>query len=339
MVTIYDIARKANVSPMTVSRVINHSPHIREETRLKVEEAIRELDYIPNRRAQSLVSKETKLVSLVITDISNPFFTSITRGAEDKAIEMGYQVLLSNTDESADKESKYIDLAIATGVDGVIITPTGDASEKSLEKLTKRKIPFVLLDRSVNHIQADIVKGDNVTAMRKLVDHLIEQGHSKIALINGPETVSTVRERHQAFTDCMQLAGLEAKKEWMFHTHFKQDNFEEIVRKIFSFPADDKPTAILAASNFIGVNTVRAVRSLNLRVPEDIAVACFDDPEIIPDYNPFLTVVAQPAYDIGSIGMQMLIERIEGHAPAMAREVVMPAKMQIRKSSSLARKT
>jgi LacI family transcriptional regulator len=334
MVTIYDIAAKAGVSPMTVSRVINNSPSISEKTRQKVESVIQELDYIPNKQARSLTSKETKLVSLVISDVSNPFFTNMVRGAEDKALQHGYQLLLGNSDESRDKEARYIDLSLSTRADGVLITPAGDPSSSSLRKLIKRRIPFVLMDRTVEGIQADVVLGDNPTTTRRLLDHLIGLGHTRIALINGPSTVSNARERLTAYQETMALAGLEADPRLIIETHFKQDNFEEIVSKLISFEASGRPTAILAANNFIGVNTIRALRTLNLRVPEDIAVACFDDPETIPDYNPFLTVAAQPAYDMGFIGMQLLIERIEGQAPAAPRKLVLPSELIIRKSTS-----
>jgi LacI family transcriptional regulator len=333
MVTISDIAREANVSLMTVSRVINGSPLIKESTRLKVEKVIRELDYVPNKQARTLKSKESKLVSLVIPDISNPFFTNIVRGAEDKAHQKGYQLLLGNTDENHVKEGKYINMLISTSVDGVLIVPANDDSLANLKMLVKRRIPFVYVDRKVDKIAADSVSGDNLHTTRQLLKHLLELGHKRIALINGPETLSIARERAQAFQDTLKLAGIELNPSFMIETHFKMNNFDEIISKLVSFKNGERPTAILAANNFIGVNTLRALGALNLRVPEDIAVACFDDPDIIPDYNPFLTVAKQPAYDIGFIGMQLLIERMQKEAPATFRKIVLPAELIVRSST------
>ncbi|UQZ86473.1 HTH-type transcriptional regulator DegA [Paenibacillus konkukensis] len=333
MVTIYDIAKKANVSPMTVSRVINHSPAISEATRLKVEAVIREMDYIPNKQARGLVSKETKLVSLVIPDIANPFFTTIARGAEDKALQSGYQMLLGNSDEQTDKECRYVDLLLSSKVDGVLIAPTGDASLPNLRKLAKRRVPFVFVDRYVEGIDADLASGDNVETTRELVAHLAEQGHRRIALINGPSGISNARERRQAFLDALVLSGLEACPELLIETHFRQDSFSDIVRTFMALAPAARPTAIVAANNFIGVNTLRALKEMNVTVPDEISVACFDDPEPIPDYNPFLTVAAQPAYDIGYMGMQMLIERIEGTAPARSRKIMLPSTLIVRKST------
>lgn len=333
MVTIYDIAKKANVSPMTVSRVINNSPSIKESTRLKVEEVIRELEYVPNKQARSLTSKETKLVSLVIPDISNPFFTNIARGAEDKAQQLGYQLILGNTDENHDKEARYMNMLMSTGVDGVMLVPAGDDSAANVKKLVKRRIPFVFVDRSVEKIQADSVSGDNPSTTRQLVRHLIELGHERIAFINGPGFLSNARERAQAFQETLLLSGIQPNPTYMIETHFKSDNFDEIINKLISLRYGERPTAILAANNFIGVNTLRALRELQIRVPEDIAVACFDDPDIIPDYNPFLTVAKQPAYDMGYLGMQLLIERVQNAAPAAPRKILLPAELIVRAST------
>jgi LacI family transcriptional regulator len=334
MTTIYDIAKKAGVSPMTVSRVINNSPLISEKTRKKVEEVIQELEYLPNKQARTLSSKKSKLVSLVIPDISNPFFTNIARGAEDKALQLGYQLLLSNTDEQIVKESNYINLLISAGADGILITPAGDNSVSNLRKLVKRRIPFVMLDRIVESVSADVVSGDNLATTKKLIDHLLELGHRKIALFNGPSSLSNARERLQAYKNSLAIAGIEVDPSLIIETHFKQDNFEEIISKLISFDPSSRPSAIVAANNFIGVNTLRALRSLQIVVPEEVSVVCFDDPETIPDYNPFLTVAAQPAYDMGFIGMQLLIERIEGSAPATNRKIVLPSELIVRKSTS-----
>lgn len=334
MVTIYDIAKKANVSPMTVSRVINKSPLIKEATRLKVEAAIRELDYVPNKQARSLTSKETLLVSLVVPDLSNPFFANVARGAEDKAQESGYQLILGNTDEDGDKEARYLHMLMSTRVDGVLIVPAGDESAAHLQKLAKRGIPFVFVDRTVGGVPADSVTGDNSDTTRRLTEHLLDLGHRRIAFINGPAGLSNARERAQAFRETLQLAGIEPDPAYWIETHFKQDNFGEIIAKLTSLRQGNRPTAILAANNFIGVNTLRALRALQIRVPEEMSVTCFDDPDMIPDYNPFLTVAKQPAYDMGYLGMQLLIERLQGQAPEAPRRMVLPAELVIRSSTA-----
>jgi LacI family transcriptional regulator len=333
MVTIHDVAKRANVSPMTVSRAINHPHLIRDTTLKRVQEAIRELGYMPNTTARSLVSKKSRLLSIMITNVSNPFYANIVKGAEAKASQTGYQLILNNSDENIEKESRDIDSLIARGIDGVLITPSGDGSLKNLRKLQKYGIPFVLIDRSVEGIRSDLIMGDNHQATRELLYHLIQQGHRRIALINGPAGISNFRERQEGYAEALKLAGLAVDEELIFETPLLDIRTDSIVRRMVSMPENRKPTAILAANNFIGVKAIQSLRKLGIGVPDGMAVVCFDDPEPIPDFNPFLTVAAQPAYSFGFTGMQFLIERVEGTAPAECRKVVMPSEILIRKSS------
>lgn len=334
MVTIYDIAKKANVSAMTVSRVINHSDKISEQTRKRVEAIIKELNYIPNSSARSLVSKKTKILTLMITDISNPFFTSVARGAEDKAMQMGYQLILCNSDENIEKESKYIDMLISTGADGVLIAPASDSSKKNIRKLTKHNIPFVLIDRYINDLRCDQVLSDNETTTRKLMEHLIEQGHRRIAIINGPLDVATSRERQQAYCDTLSSHGLPVNHNLIHQSQFFQDSdVTSKIKRLIDLPIDERPTAIFATSNFLGLNTVKALKKYNIRIPEDMAVVCYDG---VPNYTEnelFLTAAEQPSYNFGYMGTQMLIERIEKTSPADPRKIVLPAEFHIRASS------
>lgn len=333
VVTIYDIAKKANVSPMTVSRVINNSGNISEATRKKVEQAIQELGYIPNHSARSLISKETKILSLLITDITNPFFTQVARGAEDKARQMGYRLLLGNSDEDPEKESEYLHMFISTNVDGVLIAPAGDRSKKNLKLLIKHQVPFVLIDRTVEGIKSDQVLGDSREGTRKLIEHLIEQGHNKIALINGPTDISTARERRTAYEETLKLFDLPIKKQWILESDYKQNNGDTIAKKLLSLPPEERPTAIFAANNFIAVNTIQGLKRYNIRIPEDMAIVCFDDLGPASSLNPFLTVAAQPAYLFGSLGIQLLIERIENPRLKEHQKIVLPPEIVIRQSS------
>lgn len=334
MATIYDIAKKANVSPMTVSRVINNAGNISEKTKEKVEQVIKELNYIPNNAARSLTLKHSRILSLLITDITNPFFTKVARGAEDKAKQMGYRLLLSNSDESFVKESEYIEMLLSSGVDGVLIAPTGDDSKKNLKTLIKHKIPFVLIDRQVKDIECDIVLGDNYEGTRRLVTHLIEQGHTKIALINGPKNISTSQLREQSFKDTLKINEIPLNEKLLFNLTFKQNDARDEIEKILALSNAERPTAIFAGNNFIAIDVMKILYEKNLQVPEDFSLVCFDDPDPIPDYRPFLTLASQPAYEFGYLGTQLLIERIEKHGPKEKRKLVLPSEILIRKSTS-----
>ncbi|WEG11082.1 LacI family DNA-binding transcriptional regulator [Pullulanibacillus sp. KACC 23026] len=333
MVTIYDIAKKANVSAMTVSRVINKSGKISKETRKKVESVIKELNYIPNNSARNLITKKTKILSLMITDISNPFFTSVARGAEDKAMQMGYQLLLCNSDENFEKESKYMDMLISTGTDGVLIAPANESSKKNIQKLTKHAIPFVLLDRNIQGLECDQVLSDNSATTRTLIEHLIDQGHKRIAIVNGPLDVSTARERHQAYIDTLRIHGLTIDENLIKESQFRESNVSDTIQQLLNLSPDRRPTAIFATNNFIGFNTLKFLFKLGVKVPEEVAVVSYD---VIPNYSEnesILTVAEQPAYNFGYMGTQLLIERIEGTAPEKPRKIILPAEIHFRASS------
>ncbi|MCM3712971.1 LacI family transcriptional regulator [Alkalihalobacillus oceani] len=333
MATIYDIAKKANVSAMTVSRVINNSGSIKESTRKKVEEAIKELNYIPNSAARSLVSKKSNLLALLITDVTNPFFTKVARGAEDKAQQMGYQLMLCNTDESVEKESKYIDVLLAAGVDGVLFTPSGEKSKKNLRKLAKHGIPFTLIDRKVQGINCDVVLGDNHEGTRQLLQHLIDLGHEKIAIINAPLDISTAHDRYQAYVNTLKMNGLSVDERLVLKSHYKKENATNNIEYILSLSKKERPTAIFATNNFIAVETIRALREKKLEVPHDMAFVCFDDLDHHATIDPFLTVASQPAYDFGFTGVQFVIERVEGTAPQEFRKIQFQTELVVRKSS------
>lgn len=334
-VTLSDIAKKANVSPMTVSRVINKSGDVSEETRVKVEAIIKEMNYIPNTSARYLNSKRSKILALMITDITNPFFTKLARGAEDKSKQLGYRLILCNSDENIEKEADYINMLISTGVDGILITPSKDESKRNLKTLHKYSIPFVLLDRTIDGINADIIHGDSEDGTRELLEHLIHLGHKKIAIINGPLNVSTARERHESYIQTMKSNGLKIQDNYILHSQFTNEDMHKNISTLLSLPQDERPTAIFAVNNFIAINSIKELRKNNIRVPEDISVVGFDDLDSTIELDPFLTVISQPAYDFGFIGTQMLIERIEKTAPKDFRRIVLPSTLIVRKSSCL----
>ena len=334
MVTIYDIAKKANVSTMTVSRVINKSAKISDKTREKVEAIIKELNYHPNNSARTLVSRKSKIITLIITDVTSPFFTIVARGAEDKALQAGYQLILCNTDENNEKESKYIDMLISTGSAGVLIAPANDDSTRKIKSLIKYDIPTVLIDRTIkNNTVFDQVVSDNDTSSRKLIEHLIEKGHRKIAIINGPLSISTARERQEGYLSTLKLYGIEVNKKYMFESNFQYNDISKIVSKILKFSTEERPTAIFATNNFLGLSTIKTLKKENLKVPDDIAIVSYDDVPSYTEEEPFLSVARQPAYNFGYIGMQLLIERIEEVAPKEPRKIVLPSEHYFNSSS------
>lgn len=331
MVTIYDIARRAGVSAMTVSRVINNTGRISEKTRTRVRKIMDEMNYVPNMMARSLVLQETKLLSLLITDIANPFYTTLARGAEDAAKRAGYKLLFGNSDENLQKEREYVEMIRTTRVDGVLFAPAGDRSTEHLEALRRLNIPFVLLDREVPGIESDCVLGDSREGARRLVEHLISLGHRRIALINGSPDVSTARLREAGYRDALKLGDLALDETLIVQTGYKPFEDESALDSLLG--RSDPPTAVFAANNFLAVGLIRLLRARGLRVPDDISVVCFDDLGSDSVLDPFLTVAAQPAYHFGALGLQMLIERIQGTAAAGWRRIVLPSELIVRRSA------
>ncbi|WP_139992558.1 LacI family DNA-binding transcriptional regulator [Paenibacillus paridis] len=332
MVTIYDVAAKASVSAMTVSRVINNTGKISDKTRAKVKRVMEELGYVPNQTARSLVLQQTKLLFLLITDIMNPFYTTLARGAEDAAKRSGYRLLFGNSDESLEKEADYVTTILTTRVDGVLVAPAGDPSLPHLESLRKHNVPFVLLDREVPGIACDIVLGDSKDGARRLVEYLVSQGHRTIAMVNGSPSISSARLRLQGFQDGLKLNDLAYDESYVYETSFGPINDLTEMGQWLDHLATP-PTAIVAGNNVLAVEILRLLRDRGIRVPEDISLVCFDDLGPYSEVEPFLTVAAQQAYQFGYMGMQMLVERIQERETELPwKKIVLPADLVIRRS-------
>jgi LacI family transcriptional regulator len=329
MPTIQDVAKLAGVAPITVSRVINNSGYASEETRARVEAAITTLGYIPNTLARGLRSKRTHTLALVMTDITNPFFTQIARGVEDQASRSGYTVIYCNTDESEAKEEKYISILMQKQVDGVLLVPARSNS-KSVNFLFSNGIPVVLIDRSIPDTQTDLVRSDSEQGAYNLTRHLIELGHKKIVTISGPREVSTASDRVSGYRRAMAEAGLEDLESIYYDTYTQTSGYELTHQALTLNP---RPTAIFGTNNFISIGVLKALRNAGLRVPEDVSVVGFDDLPASMVVDPILTVAAQPAYEMGSQAAELLLKRISAELPEINQEVILPTEIIIRRSS------
>lgn len=331
-VTIQDVAARAGVSAMTVSRVLNNPMRVAKATRQRVEQAIDELGYVPNGLARGLLHGRTRTIALIVSDVSNPFFTLMARGVEDVAQRNGYTVILGNSDESAEKERQYVRTMLSNRVDGMLIAPAGNSSRKTLDLLTQRASPFVLIDRDLDEVRADVVVGDSLGGARVLTEHLLRLGHRRIALINGSHEVATARDRQRGYEQALRTHGIEPHPELMIESDYKRESGREATQQLLALPLKQRPTAIFAANNFLGVGVIEMLRIAQLRVPDDIAVACFDDIELASAIYPFLTVMAQPARTFGTIAAQFLFDRLGGREVTPPRKVVLPPELIVRVS-------
>src|SRR5512139_3661869 len=333
MATIHDVAQRAGVSPITVSRVINHSGYASQDTRERVEAAVAELGYVPNRLARSLRSKRTHTLALVITDITNPFFTTVARGVEDTASDAGYTVIFCNTDESETEEQKYLQVVLQQQVDGVLLVPARSTGE-SVEMIQKQNTPVVVLDRRMPaSTSVDVVRCESVEGAYQLVKLLIDLGHRHIAVISGPHSVSTAEDRVIGYRRAMADAGL-GQTDIVYYGAFTQASGYELAQQLLA--RQPRPTAVFAANNLIAIGAFKAVQAAGLRVPEDIAMVAFDDLPANLLVFPFLTVAVQPAYEMGRRATQLLLARLNNPASQDCQEVVLPYELIVRQSSGSA---
>jgi LacI family transcriptional regulator len=329
MPTIRDVAKKAGVATTTVSRVLNNSGYVSAATRARVEAAIQELGYVPNRVARSLRLKRTNTLALVVTDITNPFWTTVVRGVEDAANAAGFTVILCNTDESESKQDAYLQVLLQRRVDGILFTPVCSAPEP-VKRVQRQKVPIVVLDRRVPGAQVDVVRGDSEGGAYELVRHLLDLGHTRVAALSGPETVSTSVERVVGYRRALREAGLSEDAEWVRYGQFTQRFGYETTTEIFAQAR--RPTAIFATNNFIAVGALRALRDGGLRVPQDVSLVCFDDLASAVLIDPFLTVADQPAYEMGRRATELLIARVSDPAVDGHQEIVLPTQIIVRRS-------
>jgi LacI family transcriptional regulator len=330
MSTINDVAKRAGVSTMTVSRVINNSSYVSQETRERVEQAVAELGYVPNALARSLHFKESKTIALVLTDITNPFFTTVARGVEDIASEQGYSVIFCNTDESQSEETRYVNILLQNQIGGVLLVPASGV-ETTVSLLQARGTPVVVLDRRVSEVCVDTVRCDSEQGAYDLIQHLLGLGHRNIAVLCGPQIVSTAIDRVAGCYRALADSGLDASAAHVYYDHFTQESGYQMTRQALA--TQPRPTALFATNNFIAIGAFGALRDAGLRVPDDISVVAFDDlpPALVID--PFLTVAAQPAYEMGQKAAELLLAHLTDKTPAEPQEIVLPTQMIVRRSS------
>jgi LacI family transcriptional regulator len=315
---------------MTVSRVINGRAGVDAETQRKVEEAIAALDYVPNRIARGLLSQKTQTIGLIVPDVVNPFFAPVVRGAETTARRAGFRMLLCNSEGDLRLEREYIEDLVAHRVEGLLLAPANDATRHSIFPLLRGGFPVVLLDRSLPDSDCDLVVSDSVSGARRLAEHLISVGHRRIAHLTDADDTSTGRDRLRGYREALAAAGIPARDDLVFRTTVDQLGGYRATQEVLAL--DPRPTAIFAVNNMTAVGAMKALRERGLSVPEDMALVCFDDVEHLAVLSPFLTVVDQPAETLGSLGAQLLLERIAGKAGPRARRIVLQTDLVIRRS-------
>jgi LacI family transcriptional regulator len=332
--TIRDVARLASVSVATVSNVLNSTRSVAAETRERVLKAVDALGYAPHAAARSMRGRGSGLLGLIVADITNPFFTALVHAIERAANARGYAVLLCNSDEDLEREQRHLQLLRTQRVDGIILAATGHASSGRAAALSRLRAPVVLVDRGFTEFGLDAVILDNRQAALAATRHILEFGHQRIAMIGGPTTVSTGAERLAGYREALLEAGVAYEARWVHDAGFREEPAYDAACAMLA--AGERPTAIFAANNLIAIGVMRAIADARLRCPQDVSVVSIDDFAWATAFRPRMTTVAQPVAQMGETAVRLLLDRIDGTAPAEARTERMAPMLVVRDSCTAA---
>lgn len=322
-VTISDIARMANVSKGTVSRVINNNPEgVSPQVRQKILEIIDAVGYQPSMIARSLVTSQSKEIAIILPDISNPFFPAIVRGAEDCALSEGYTIFICNSDGDCDKEEEYIIKCVEKRVAGIILTSNA-VRYPTMEKIKPAlRPPMIMLDRNVKDEDSVIVQTDNRMGSRMATEHLIECGCKRIAYLGGVKEMETSCGRLQGYSEALEEAGINYDEEIVFHKNFSIDAGFEMSEKLLE--SKKSFDGIFAACDLIALGAIKTLRRNGIKVPKDVMVSGYDNIYMSSVFEPELTTVDQHPYEMGRIAVETLIKIIDKKYDGDKRIILKP---------------
>lgn len=326
--TIKQVAAHAEVSTATVSRVLTGLNSVSQELTERVREAVRELNYHPNRIARNLRIRTTHTIGVVLSDIQNPFFTSVLRGIEDVLQAADYTLLLGNSDENVAREQICLTTLRAEGVAGIIFSPTTDDATE-YRRILDIKAPVVAIDRAPIGLPIDTITVANAEGARAAMAHLISLGHQRIGMISGPAQISTASERLAGYRQALEEAGLPAPDDLVQYSDFRQAGGYKGMQALLALP--DPPTAVCIANNLMTLGAYQALNERGLRIPSDIAVVGFDDIPWAVSLQPALTAVAQPTYEMGVTAARLLLAHIKEPERPVQR-IVLETQLMVRGS-------
>lgn len=340
MVKNKDIAAKAGVSVATVSRVMNQSGYVKDETKALVLKTYNELASEDQMLNQSISNRKSGIIGVIIPDISNPFFGEVIKGISRIADKHSASLLVCNTEELLEKELKYLTLFKTNNIMGLIITPKTDQvgyNSKYLYQLEGLGVPIVLLDRGINISHFNSVFVNNISGSFDAVNALINEGHQDIAIISGPMSSKPGRERFYGYENALRSNNRVVNDDYVFFGDFKLQSGYEITQRILQL--EHRPTAIFAANNMMALGCLKALIENKLSIPEDIAFVSFDDVEMFEIMNLNISTVSRPTDIMGEVAAEMLFDLInhkqEKHSSI--KEVLLETKLVLRGSEKLSK--
>ncbi len=341
MVKNKDVAKRAKVSVATVSRVMNQSGYVSEETKELVLKTFNELANEDSIFSQSISNRKTNIIGVVIPDIANPFFAEVIKGISVVADKHNVSLLVCNTEEQIEKELKYLELFKTNTILGLLITPKTDQvqyNSQYLYQLEVLGVPIVLIDRGINLSHFNSVFVNNVTGSFEAVNALINEGHEKIAIISGPMSSKPGRERFYGYENALRVNNMEVNDDYVFFGDFKLESGYEITKDILKL--HDKPTAIFASNNMMALGSVKALIENGIKIPDDMAFIGFDDVDMFEIMNLNISTISRPTVTMGEVAAEMLFELIENKQikKSSIKEILLETKLILRGSEKLVKK-
>jgi LacI family transcriptional regulator/LacI family repressor for deo operon, udp, cdd, tsx, nupC, and nupG len=329
MASMNEVAKRAGVSIATVSRVLNNSDSVNEETRLKIQKAIKELKYQPSRVAKRLRSKSvsSNLLGVLIPDIQNPFYVDVLRGIEDIAYKNNYAIIMCNYGQDEKKEIMYLDILQSESIDGLIAAPVNE-NDQRLKDIIKNGLPVVCVDRGLSGIDVDIVWVNNEEGAFNAVSYLIKSGYKRIAHISGLASIPSSRMREQGYIRALKNHQPYAA-DLVKHGNSTFESGVTLCAELLNMK--NPPDAIFTGNNLITLGALETIHKYKKQIPGDVAIVGFDDMFWSSSLNPPLTAVRQPAYEIGKRAGELLIQRInDPQRPCI--QMMLNAELMIRSS-------
>jgi DNA-binding LacI/PurR family transcriptional regulator len=331
------IARAANVSVATVSRAMNHVATVNPKMAKRVWEVIDELGYFPNTQARALVSGRSRLLGLIVSEITNPFFPELIQGFEDLAVESGYEILVSSTNHDPKRMSHCIRRMLERKVDGVAVMTFG-IEEPLLDQLAKRKVPLVFIDVGPKRPGISVLKVDYHHGIRQGVQHLAALGHRNISFISGPVRLHSAQSRVAAFTRSLQECGMTMEPSRIVEGNHTMEGGIAAMETILA--AKVRPTAVMCSNDMTAIGVLHKLYRAGLRVPDDFSVIGFDDIHIAEVTIPPLTTVQMSRFELARAAVTALRAQVEGtEDSSQTREINIETNLIVRESTGFPRGT
>jgi LacI family transcriptional regulator, galactose operon repressor len=332
MATMKDVARAAGVSIYTVSATLSGAAYVSPELRARVNKAIEKLDYQRNSMASGLKRGTSSLIGLIVSDVTNPFFTELVDCIQNKARLAGYSVLLGISGHEVECERELLRLMGSHQAAGTVLCPAGNESDYQDGQLATRRMKVVAIDNAPAEMGIDTVALDNRRAAAAAVEHLLALGHRRIAMVAGIVHQYVSQQRLYGYQETLERQGIEVRTEFVRHGNFRVEDAYHSCKRLINLP--QRPTALFVANNLMLIGVMRALSEAGVKVPRDMSVASIDDFPWASAFEPALTVVRQPVADMASTAFGLLMKRLEGGEREPSHRVFTP-ELVVRESSAV----